>query len=89
MKPANLIGRGGCWFQSGNRQFHLGVDPTVLPATKAHVAFATDDLDCLRARIEAAGCVVRDDIPLDDRCRFFTEDPFGNRLELLERNPAA
>ena len=83
-KPADLAARGGCWFALGDRQLHFGVDAEFRPAKKAHVAFATDDLDALRTRLGAAGCLLRDDAPIDGRRRFFTEDPFGNRIELLE-----
>jgi catechol 2,3-dioxygenase-like lactoylglutathione lyase family enzyme len=33
-KPANLQGRGGVWFMTGNLQLHLGVDPDFRPAQK-------------------------------------------------------
>lgn len=86
-KPAALAGRGGCWFALGTLQLHLGVDPDFRPAKKAHVALACDDLAALRRRLEAAGHVTRDDIALDGVTRFFTEDPFGNRIELLQLDP--
>jgi hypothetical protein len=31
--------------------------------------------------------VTRDDKPVAGYVRFFTEDPFGNRIELMERVP--
>ena len=83
-KPEPLAARGGCWFALGDRELHLGVDEDFRPAQKAHVALTTDDLDGLRARLVAAGCVINDDAPIAGRRRFFTEDPFGNRLELLQ-----
>ena len=83
-KPEPLSGRGGCWFQLGNQQLHLGVEPDFRPARKAHIAFAVDDLSTLRASLMDAGYEVRDDVPIDGRSRFFTNDPFGNRIELIE-----
>lgn len=83
-KPADLAARGGCWFSLGANELHLGVDPDFRPAKKAHVALVTDDLAGLRTRLVASGCVINDDKPVDGRQRFFTEDPFGNRLELLQ-----
>jgi catechol 2,3-dioxygenase-like lactoylglutathione lyase family enzyme len=83
-KPANLQGRGGVWFATGNLQLHLGVDPAFRPAEKAHVAFQVPGLAALRARLLAAGCAVVDDEPLDGYQRFYVRDPFGNRMELLE-----
>ena len=82
-KPAALRDRGGCWFALRDRQLHLGVEEPFRPAEKAHVALATGDLASLRGRLEAAGCVIRVDAPVDGRERFFTQDPFGNRLEFI------
>jgi catechol 2,3-dioxygenase-like lactoylglutathione lyase family enzyme len=83
-KPIELFGRGGCWFDLGLHQLHLGVDPDFRPAKKAHIALTTDALDTLRVRIENAGFPVHGDVPINGRHRFFTEDPFGNRLEILQ-----
>ncbi|WP_245841845.1 VOC family protein [Sphingomonas lenta] len=88
-KPEALAGRGGCWFAAGERQLHLGVEADFRPARKAHVALATDELDALRARLVAAGRPIGEDMPIGGRRRFFTEDPFGNRLELIEREAGA
>jgi len=82
-KPENLRGRGGVWFQTATLQLHLGVDPGFQPATKAHVAFRVADLEAVRARLAAAGRPVREDEPLPGYRRFYTEDPFGNRVEVL------
>jgi catechol 2,3-dioxygenase-like lactoylglutathione lyase family enzyme len=83
-KPANLQARGGVWFETGNLQFHLGVDPAFRPAEKAHVAFQVAGLSALRERLTAAGYPTADDEPLAGYDRFFVKDPFGNRLEVLE-----
>jgi catechol 2,3-dioxygenase-like lactoylglutathione lyase family enzyme len=83
-KPAQLS-RSGCWFVGGAVNLHLGVDPDFRAATKAHPALVVDDLDALRARLEAAGCDASDDKPIAGFRRFFTADPFGNRIELMER----
>jgi catechol 2,3-dioxygenase-like lactoylglutathione lyase family enzyme len=82
-KPSNLVVRGGCWFQLGDRELHLGVDPVFRPATKAHVAIQVDDLAAFRARLDAAGVPTREDEPLPGYARFYADDPFGNRLEFL------
>ena len=82
-KPAALRDRGGCWFALGDRQLHLGVEEPFRPAEKAHVALASDDLNGVRGRLKAAGCVIRAGAPVVGRERFFTQDPFGNRLEFI------
>ena len=86
-KPVPLRARGGLWFQGGagatRFQVHLGVEAP--SDTRRHPAFVTDDLDALRSRIDAARLRVVDDVPLEDRRRFFAYDPFCNRIEFLER----
>ena len=83
-KPANLS-PSGCWFTGGAVALHIGVDPDFRPALKAHPAFLVEDLAGLRERLAAAGCVIREDKPVEGYARFFTEDPFGNRIELMQR----
>jgi catechol 2,3-dioxygenase-like lactoylglutathione lyase family enzyme len=82
-KPATLAGRGGVWFACGGQQLHCGVEDVVAPSRR-HPALLTDDLDAVRARLEAAGFPVRVDAELPGFRRFYTEDPFGNRLECME-----
>ena len=82
-KPADMAGRGGCWFAVGSLQLHLGVERDFRPAKKAHVALVCADLAVMRARIEGGGLPTSDDTPVDGRERFFSEDPFGNRLEFI------
>ncbi|SRR4249919_38590 len=83
-KPGEMAGRGGCWFRLGDRQLHIGVDPDFRPARKAHVALSVHELAALRAKLELAGYDTLDEVPLEGRKRFFTSDPFGNRIEFLE-----
>jgi catechol 2,3-dioxygenase-like lactoylglutathione lyase family enzyme len=87
-KPAALASRGGCWFVGPNVALHLGVEPDFHPARKAHVALLVDDLDGLRTTLDAAGVPTYDeDAPISVR-RFYAFDPFGNRLELVDRRDA-
>jgi catechol 2,3-dioxygenase-like lactoylglutathione lyase family enzyme len=83
-KPANLAPRGGCWFESGPLKVHLGVDPHFVPARKAHPAFVVEGLTELIEILRQAGCKVTEDQPLEGYNRKFVDDPFGNRIELLE-----
>lgn len=83
-KPPELAVRGGAWFECDGLKVHLGVDRPFTPARKAHPAFIVADLPALIARLAADGVAVRDDEPLDGYLRVCVEDPFGNRLELLE-----
>ncbi|MBX3286729.1 MAG: glyoxalase [Actinobacteria bacterium] len=83
-KPPHLAARGGCWFERGDLKVHLGVDPHFRPATKAHPALVVDDLAGFVAAATAAGHRVAHDQPLAGYDRAYVDDPFGNRIELLE-----
>ena len=82
-KPPELAKRGGCWFESGGVQVHLGVEADFRPAKKAHPGFRCGDYDALVSRLRAAGVEVTEapDIPGVRRCH--VHDPFGNRIELV------
>jgi catechol 2,3-dioxygenase-like lactoylglutathione lyase family enzyme len=84
-KPEPLRTRGGCWFEVGALQLHLGVEAGFKPAKKAHPAFRVKDYEDLQRRLEQAGFVVTPDDVLKDVERFYTHDPFGNRLEFLKQ----
>jgi catechol 2,3-dioxygenase-like lactoylglutathione lyase family enzyme len=82
-KPAHLAGRGGCWFEKGDVKVHLGVEPDFRPAKKAHPALLVTDLAHLVAGLRREGVPVVDE-PLEGYDRVYVEDPFGNRIELME-----
>jgi catechol 2,3-dioxygenase-like lactoylglutathione lyase family enzyme len=83
-KPAELATRGGCWFEDGDVRLHLGVEPDFRPAKKAHPALVVDGLAALVARLREHGLAVRDDDALPGFERAYVDDPFGNRIELLQ-----
>jgi catechol 2,3-dioxygenase-like lactoylglutathione lyase family enzyme len=85
-KPPALAARGGAWFACGAQQLHVGVAADFSPATKAHPALKVTgprELDALAERLASAGAPVRWDDEISAVARFYTEDPWGNRLELL------
>jgi catechol 2,3-dioxygenase-like lactoylglutathione lyase family enzyme len=82
-KPAHLAARGGCWFERGALKVHLGVEADFHAARKAHPAFIVEGLAALAAALRHAGAAVKDE-PLVGYTRVYVEDPFGNRLELME-----
>ena len=88
MKPPALAARGGCWFQCGAQQIHIGIETEFRAAKKAHPALRLADragFDGLLARLTARGVTIKHDdeeIP-GVTARFFIADPWGNRLELL------
>ena len=83
-KPPPLAARGGCWFGRGGVQVHLGVEADFRPASKAHPALRVRGLGELAASIEATGQTFRWDDELPDVRRGYVDDPFGNRIELIE-----
>ena len=83
-KPPALAARGGAWFTNGVIQLHLGVDPVFRPARKAHPALVVKGLAAYVARARAQNCRIADDEPLPGYHRAFIDDPFGNRIELME-----
>lgn len=83
-KPANLARRGGCWFGRGALRVHLGVEADFRPARKAHPAFLVSDLAALAVTLAAAGHHTHTDEPLEGYERAYVDDPFGNRIELMQ-----
>jgi hypothetical protein len=87
-KPPVLKKNGGLWLQLGNAQIHLsyekreGVDPK---KTKAHVALRVKDLASLRQELERRGLPVKEQDQLPGMIRIESEDPFGHRLEFIQR----
>ncbi len=84
-KPADLAARGGCWFASGAAQVHLGVEQDFTPARKAHPALLVDDLAALVARLARHGITAVPGTRLAGYERCDIADPFGNRIELMQR----
>ncbi len=84
-KPDSLKPRGGVWFSAGSGQLHVGIEEPFSPARKAHPAFTVRDLSSLRATLEAAGVSTSEAEVIPGIERFYVHDPFGNRIELMER----
>jgi catechol 2,3-dioxygenase-like lactoylglutathione lyase family enzyme len=86
-KPASLAARGGAWFAlgPGGQQLHIGVEEDFAPARKAHPALVVSAgaLEALAERLVEAGCEVRWDSSIPGVARFYVDDPWGNRLELM------
>jgi catechol 2,3-dioxygenase-like lactoylglutathione lyase family enzyme len=83
-KPANLAKRGGCWFERADLKIHLGVEMDFRPARKAHLALRVANLPELQKKLSASGYALKEDEPLEGYLRIYVDDPFGNRIELME-----
>jgi catechol-2,3-dioxygenase len=84
-KPEALRDRGGAWFACGAHQLHVGVTQDFSPATKAHPALRVrlTDLAAIAERLTAAGYAVQWDEAIPGTSRFYTADPWDNRIELI------
>lgn len=85
-KPDSLAGRGGFWLELGQFQIHFGAEDGVdRSKTKGHLAYLVTNLDGWHERLSAAGCSIIEGIPIPNYRRFEFRDPFGNRVEFLEK----
>ena len=86
-KPADLRDRGGTWFElGGGQQLHLMAEDGVSRrATKAHLAYAVDDLEHWRLRMLEHEVTPVEAIAIPGHDRFEARDPFGNRIEFIQR----
>jgi catechol 2,3-dioxygenase-like lactoylglutathione lyase family enzyme len=86
-KPESLAGRGGFWLQLGDFQVHIGIEDESdrSRTTKAHVAYEVEGLESWRAKLSESGVTILEGIPIPGCNRFEFRDPFGNRVEFLQR----
>jgi catechol 2,3-dioxygenase-like lactoylglutathione lyase family enzyme len=84
IKPPILAQRGGCWFQSGDVQIHLGVEAEFRPAKKAHPALRCTNYTDFLAKLQTAGIEITRDESIPGTVRCHIQDVFGNRIELIQ-----
>ena len=85
-KPASLEGRGGFWVMAGDREVHIGAEDGVdRHKTKGHLAYEVDDVFAWRSVLTTHGFQPFDDPVIPGYARFHIRDPFGNRVELIQR----
>ena len=84
-KPERLRASGGVWFRLGSHELHVGIEDPFAPARKAHPGLRTEpeELESIAARLKVAGAPVDWDERYPGVRRFYTADPFGNRIEIL------
>ncbi|MDQ3747305.1 MAG: VOC family protein [Acidobacteriota bacterium] len=87
-KPEVLRANGGMWYNVADIQLHVGVEDTVAPS-KRHPAFEVEEINAVRAYLEQNGVRTKDEPRLPGVTRFSFFDPFGNRIELMEKNAAS
>ena len=84
-KPGHLAVNGGCWFEGNGISIHCGVEDAFLPARRAHPALLVENLGALVAKLQAAGIKFKPGKELEGYRRGDVDDPFGNRIELMEK----
>jgi catechol 2,3-dioxygenase-like lactoylglutathione lyase family enzyme len=84
-KPPQMAERKSIWFVAGAVNLHLGIEVDFTPAKRAHPAFVVQGLDAILAACERAGITTKPDTSFNGFRRVHVFDPFGNRLELMER----
>jgi len=85
-KPESLQTRGGFWLEVGEFQIHVGTeDGFDRTKTKAHIAYEVESLKDWRERLESSGVKIIEGVPIPNYSRFEFRDPFGNRVEFLEK----
>jgi catechol 2,3-dioxygenase-like lactoylglutathione lyase family enzyme len=84
-KPEPMRASGGVWFALGDQQLHIGIEEPFAPARKAHPGLRVDRLrlEAIATRLTDAGARVDWDDRYPGVRRFYTADPFGNRIEIL------
>jgi catechol 2,3-dioxygenase-like lactoylglutathione lyase family enzyme len=85
-KPDRLKPNGGFWLQLGNIQIHVGTESGVdRNQTRAHVAYEVTDIEWWRGKLETENVTMQFSPPIPGIKRFEFRDPFGNRVELVEK----
>jgi catechol 2,3-dioxygenase-like lactoylglutathione lyase family enzyme len=85
-KPDSLAGRGGFWLELGEMQVHIGIEDGIERSnSKAHIAYLVDDLEAWRTKLTEHNIETADGIQIPNYRRFEFRDPFGNRVEFMER----
>lgn len=85
-KPDNRKKNGGFWVQVGTAQLHVGIEDDVdRSKTKAHTAYLVRDLDIWRKRLKEYDFEIIESAPFPNATAFEFRDPFGNRVELIQK----
>ena len=86
-KPLDLQKNVGLWLQLGDVQVHLSIQDGFDPSkTKSHLAYEVNDLDALRKSLAERQIKWNENSPVPGFIRGDIRDPFGNRIEFLQRS---
>lgn len=82
-RPDHLFSTPGYWFDIGNIQLHVGVEP-LMPRSVRHIAFEIKNVENALKLFEKHNVELAEEPVIPGRKRFAFIDPFGNRMELLQ-----
>jgi len=82
-RPDHLFSTPGYWFDIGDIQLHVGVEPQ-MPRSVRHIAFEIKNVDAAVKLFEKHNVEIAQEPVIPGRKRFAFIDPFGNRMELLQ-----
>lgn len=83
-KPAELP-QDGAWLKQGQAHLHLSEAENFTPASRAHPAFRVDNFQALMRLAGQKGLKSRMDSGPAGFQRGSIFDPFGNRIELIQK----
>lgn len=76
----------GIWLHAGNFELHIGLEDGIERKTRAHIAFEVTNLADWRRRIEANKWPIVEQPKIPHYDRFHFRDPFGNNIELIQKD---
>ncbi|MDQ6832945.1 MAG: VOC family protein [Chloroflexota bacterium] len=88
-RPMGLKDRALIWYDIGEdeHEIHLlRTDPADFGTPRAadHLCIEVDDIAAMRVHLDDKHIPIRETSVIDNRPRFFVEDPFGNSIELVQ-----
>lgn len=84
-KPEALKPNGGMWYEIAGIQLHIGAEEIGDLQSKRHPAFEVENLANSIDYLKFKKVIIKEDIPIPNVNRISIFDPFGNRIELLEK----
>ena len=72
--------------QVGDKEVHVGTEEGFdRITTKAHLAYQVEDVSYWRSVLIENGIKILDSVPIPNFYRFEFRDPFGNRVEMIQK----
>ena len=85
-KPEPVKKNGGFWLNAGGVEVHVGLEDGIdRHNSSAHLGYLVDDAAAWREKLKNAGYEILKATAIADVERFYIRDPFGNRIEFMQR----